>query len=148
MARQAVLAGLLGATHVRTVRISGSIRRRWRKPFVSEVLNGERIGIVDIADDEHEVRFGPMLLDYIKRTEAHPRPGKRRRHSPENCHPTARSETSSRRDGIRAEARLPAPLRISESCSEWRESDIRAWLQNPKLYSVHDCAGVADKDGQ
>jgi transposase InsO family protein len=34
-----------GATEVRTVRISGSIRWRGRELFVSEVLNGERIGI-------------------------------------------------------------------------------------------------------
>jgi putative transposase len=78
------------------VRVSGSIKWRGRELFVSEVLNGQRIGIFEIADDEYEVRFGPILLGYIKGKHKliRVRPGKRRRHSPENCHPAARSETS------------------------------------------------------
>lgn len=85
-----------GAAHIRTVRVSGSIKWHGRELFVSEVLNGERIGIFEIADDEYEARFGPILLGYIKGKHKliRVRPGKRRRHSPENCHPAARSETS------------------------------------------------------
>lgn len=85
-----------GATHVRTVRISGSIRWRGRELFVSEVLNGERVGIFEIADDEYEVRFGAILLGYIrgKNKLIRVKRGKRRRTPPENCHPADRSETS------------------------------------------------------
>jgi len=85
-----------GATHIRSVRISGSIRWRGRELFVSEVLNGQRVGIFEISDDEYEVRFGPVLLGYIRGDHKliRVKPAKRRRSPPENCHPTARSETS------------------------------------------------------
>jgi prophage regulatory protein len=33
---------------------------------------------------------------------------------------------------------FPAPFKISERCSGWRESDIRAGQPNPMFYSVHD----------
>ena len=51
--------------------------------------------IFEIADDECEVRFGLILLGYIegKQKLIRVRPGKWRRHSPENCHPSARSKT-------------------------------------------------------
>lgn len=85
------------ATHVRTVRISGSIRWHGRELFVSEVLKGERVGLFEIADDEYEVRFGPILLGYIRGENrlVRLRP-RRRRRPPENCHPGDRSETSPR----------------------------------------------------
>jgi hypothetical protein len=55
----------------------------------------ETVGF-EIADDEYEVRFGPILLGYIKGKQKliRVRPAKRRRSSPQNCHSADRSETS------------------------------------------------------
>jgi prophage regulatory protein len=33
---------------------------------------------------------------------------------------------------------FPAPLKIAQRCSGWREGDIRAWQHNPMFYSVDD----------
>jgi putative transposase len=86
-----------GATHIRTVRVSGSIWWRGKELFVSEVLRRERIGIFEIGDDHYEVRYGSILLGYIKGKQKlvriRPRRSRRGRMD-ENCHQPDRSEMS------------------------------------------------------
>jgi len=84
-----------GATHIRLVHLSGSIKWQGRELFVSEVLRRERIGIFEIAEDEYEVRYGALLLGYIngKNKLVRVKPGQDRRPTRGNCHPAARSET-------------------------------------------------------
>lgn len=33
---------------------------------------------------------------------------------------------------------FPPPLRISERCTGWRESDVEVWLKHPECYSSSD----------
>jgi putative transposase len=85
-----------GATHIRLVHLSGSIKWQGRELFVSEVLRREHVGIFQIADDEYEVRYGALLLGYIngRNKLVRVKPGQNRRSMHKNCHPAARSETS------------------------------------------------------
>jgi len=43
---------------VRTVRHSGDIRFKRNYYFISELLAGERVGLVEAADGKHEIRLG------------------------------------------------------------------------------------------
>jgi putative transposase len=85
-----------GATHIRTVRTSGSIRWRGKELFVSEVLTRERIGLFEIDNDHFEVRYGSILLGYIKGKQklVRIRPRRMRRgRMDENCYQSDRSES-------------------------------------------------------
>jgi len=81
------------ATHIRRVRICGSIRWRNKELFVSEVLRHEPIGLFEIAD-----RYGTILLGYLKGDKKliriRPRRARRGRMREENRHPGDQSEMS------------------------------------------------------
>ncbi len=85
------------ATTTRMVRICGSILWHKKELFVSEVLRRQRVGLFEIGDEHFEVRYGPILLGYIKGRgkliRVRPRRARRGR-TPENCHQSDRSETS------------------------------------------------------
>jgi len=54
---------------VRLVNSSGHIKWRGKSFFVTEVLSGEPVGVLNVSDDAGEVHFGPILLGTIN----HPR---------------------------------------------------------------------------
>jgi hypothetical protein len=55
------------------------VKWRGQEIFVSEALRGEPIGIVEVADGQWAVHFGPLLLGHFddKGRFNRPRPGKR-----------------------------------------------------------------------
>jgi transposase InsO family protein len=64
---------------VRRVRPKGHVKWRGQEVFVSEALRGEPVGIVEVADGQWAVHFGPLLLGHFddKGRFNRPRPGKR-----------------------------------------------------------------------
>lgn len=55
------------ANHIRKVHTSGCIRFKGSEVFVSQVLNGEPVGMFEVNDDEYQLRFGPVLLGTLNR---------------------------------------------------------------------------------
>jgi prophage regulatory protein len=33
---------------------------------------------------------------------------------------------------------FPKQIHLSERCAGWRESEVRAWMRNPRFYSIED----------